>query len=366
MSLKVGIIDKLLLVVSTGVFVWLFYLLFFQTHQAQKGEAQIIGTLQSETGVKRRHSGSLSWGEIKGEAPVYLRDIIYTPKNSTGKVTFNNRRTLELASDSMIQFDEVTTDSVEVSLIGGELKETGPEKDVRIAKREPLKILPILTRRAKQLAYLRDPEYLTKHLNSLKERIDQSVYKKPKLETLATQFQSTSGLDKLDYFELQIVQPRTNAMFSSSEKWIELLWTPIPVDGVRYELQVARDKTFKRMLVHKTVKHQLLLQFEDLGDYHLRVLAHKGKEHITSPPSAIVLVPGGGRDVAIWKRLPAAPLRGYTVEVSKQKSFSRILSNQVVNEPVCPKEGLRPGRYYCRVAAIERPKDVRVYLFSVE
>jgi len=76
----------------------------------------VVGQIKVQGSVRRRVARSLHWANLT-DGTVHLKDIVYTPRDSRAVVTFKNGKTLEMEPDSMVQFDELNSGEVEISLL---------------------------------------------------------------------------------------------------------------------------------------------------------------------------------------------------------------------------------------------------------
>jgi hypothetical protein len=131
--------DRGVLLLSFLAILFLSYFLFFQQNKLSVSSLQVVGTIQTDGILQRRQPRSLGWEDIKTDSQIYLKDFIYVPKNTKATIVLKNKKTLELESDSMIQFDEIFQDQIQISLLDSVQKAfKGTENTVVLKKQKSL------------------------------------------------------------------------------------------------------------------------------------------------------------------------------------------------------------------------------------
>ncbi|NBX92013.1 MAG: hypothetical protein EB120_02070 [Proteobacteria bacterium] len=106
-----------------------------------------IGVLETSNAVQVRHAKALSWDRIRRRGNVYQKDMVYAPKGSSAVITLSKDEKLFLESDSMVEFDNVSSDRMNVLLLEGEAKvvskdPNGNEQSIQIEKNVVIPVLP--------------------------------------------------------------------------------------------------------------------------------------------------------------------------------------------------------------------------------
>lgn len=357
--------DRILILISCIAVTILSYLLFFFQPRLVSTDGPVIGMITSGGIVRRRHSGSLSWQNLRGDNPVFRNDIVYVPKDVQSFIVFGNQKRLELFPDSMIQLDEVNKGSIEITLIEGEVKKNA---DVMVKKKEVQKLITRPVKGAKLLVYLRDLNSLELRHTELDQRFKHLLYGAPLREKIRGEsLKFYLALDRLIHFDLQMIQPAPDTTLSQKlSPWVELVWTPIPIDNVRYDVQISKEENFNRVISYETNKNRLSVQLGDPSAYFWRVRAKRGKEALLSETTRFVISADVGELNHALRRLPTHMPGGYTLEVSSDSEFSVILSSQVAEKAKCSTTGLASGSYFCRIHSVRDPKLVKVYRFVVK
>lgn len=357
--------DRILILISCIAVTILSYLLLFFQPRLVSTDGPVIGRITSGGVIRRRHSGSLSWQNLRGDNPVFRNDIVYVPKDVQSFIVFGNQKRLELFPDSMIQLDEVSKDSIEITLIEGEVKKNA---DVMVKKQEVQKLITRPMKGAKLLVYLMDLNSLELRYTELDQRFKHLLYGVPSREKISGEsLKFYLALDQLIHFDLRTIRPEPDATVGQkASPWIELLWTPIPFDNVRYEVQISKEENFNRVIAYETKKNRLSIQLGDPSAYFWRVRAKRGKEALLSETTRFVISADVGELNPAFRRLPTHVPGGYTLEVSSDSEFSVIVSSQVAEKPKCSMKGLDRGSYFCRIHSVGDPKLVKVYRFVVK
>lgn len=263
--------DRTILLFASLGLVAVLYLLFFYNPHGPLSNAVEVGTLRTDSMVRRRHAKTLYWHDLRREGIIYLRDIVYTPKDSMAIVTFKDGRTLELKPDTMVQFDEITVDGIQITLFDLSLFRLIPypkvDRSNTLPDPRPLE--------------LRQGEFTARLTDKIKGPINLAKLRKIDLSPFI--------LNRLSDYLVVLLRPENKVYNLKANRWLQTLWTPVPVDGVLYELQVGQDPAFKRYLAHRPKKNKLLVQFESTGKYFWRVKAHKDDEFVFSETGGFVL-----------------------------------------------------------------------------
>jgi len=264
--------DRILIWVSVTGLLVVFYLLFFWDNYAGVKDAKVVGVLRTDRSVRRRHSRTLHWHDLKRQDTVYFQDIVYTPKDTQAVVTFADGRTLDLKPDSMVQFDELTVDGIQITLFDL------PEKMKQ--QREFFRLVPFP--KVVKTNLLADPSALELRQGEFSDRVRKHFARPLNLSRLARIDRVPFSLNRMTDYQIRLLRPENKVFDMRSNRWIQHIWTPLPVDGVKYEIQVSVEPSFGRYLTHKAKKYQLLIQYEKAAKYFWRVKGHKEDDFVYS------------------------------------------------------------------------------------
>jgi len=326
--------DRWLLGISLLGFLLSLYLLFFFTFHGELDESMKVGVLRTEKSVQRRHAKRLRWADIEAEGDIYFKDLVYVPKSTKAVVTLKNGRVLNLEPDSMVQFDEFLLDGIQISLFDFGL----------------FRLMPYP--RVKRLEGLPDPRPLELLHEQTTDRLRAQLKRSPAREPLGT-LDALVPLDNCKDYDIRIISPLDEKFNLRKNQWLNLAWTPVPLKGVEYQIQVARRSDFKNALVHKTRSTRLVIQFDDQGTYFWRISAKCAIDANKSETHKFGMALKGGKEKA------------FVAEISHDREFYQIFKTFVVERRSCPREKLPKGTYYCRVRPISGGGDFRHYDFAV-
>lgn len=254
-----------------------------------------IGEVHAQGKIRRRHARVLQWEDISDESAVYLRDILYVPEGATATVVMKDGKQIQLAPESLVQFDDITVHEIEISLW---------EKVQQVARAKPklFRLMPLP--KPPRAGALPDLFPLITAFEDLTQRLEAvrkaslAIGKPPALEKMPR----SAALRDLKEFDVQIVNPADGEKLQlNGERWMKMTWTPIPLIGVTYEILMSRFKDFRQTIPHQTQSTSVNVQFQDPGKYFWRVRVRRGAESIQSPVSIFEMVPGkapNGRPIA--------------------------------------------------------------------
>ena len=295
-----------------------------------------IGTVNTAAPVRRRHAGSLSWSEIRTSGEIYLKDLVYTPPGVLAEVSLNDGRRVVLPEDSLVQFDDITVSNLEITL-----------REMAQPKRPTFRLIPLP--KTKRAVRLEDPTYLQFSLNLLKERVRAVLAHVPKIIVPKKVIPAdATSLKQVASYELKLGTPEKglNLPFSPGEPTL-MSWSPVPVPGVSFLVEVATDEKFKSKKAYPTKESSLKVPLEKPGKYYWRVASAGPGGTNVSESSNFSLYPRGSRGVS--EAISLDDWDRFLVEVSRTKGFEALITSRGASEPKCPSEGLAPGWYWCRV-----------------
>jgi hypothetical protein len=346
--------DRALVVGAAAVFALAFRILWFYEPMSHgPGSAVMVGSVSTNSAIRRRHAGTLAWSAIEKQGEIYFRDIVYTPAGTLATVTLKNGKVVPLPPDSLVQFDEVTVANIEIAL-----RETAKKKDV-------FRLLPMP--KTAQNRLLPDPlslELLFEDLeNRMKAQMNQPqkpmvVVKSPKLEF---------KLDTLADFQVKLALPRDRGVYNlQRDSWFTMSWSAVPLENVKYILEIARNPEFRKKLPFTAEGNNLQVQLQNPGAYYWRVRAVLKDQVLTSETRTFEMsLRGGATDLLSKVQLPKAQVQGYITEISRDSDFNQILETDLSPQPVCNlRKPVGQKTYHCRVKDARTGKPVKRYTFS--
>lgn len=367
--------DKLILFGASLLALWVSHQLFYKAYELDPGENAVeLGMIETSGSIRRRHAKSLAWGDVKGTSKLYLRDIVITPKEVGATVSWGKGQSLFIEPDTMVQFDEVTNDRVQIVLFEGKVKQAAPKpvasgapaapiQSVVVKKEEMVRIIPY-PRTVKLQEFVKN-DGSDAILSSLSQKLEVLLKKQLTFLPLAGVEMKKLQLDKVTDFQIRLLSPARTQYNLRKNKWIQFAWHFPLVDGVEFQIEISKELTFERMLSHKTVKQELELQFEDPAIYYWRVKALKNGETQTSLISNFEMFNKSG--VGVFSRLPTGQPSGFSWEIATDQKFEHVIKNGVANEPKCQPSDLQSKTtYYCRIRDVTSNRIVKRYGFEVQ
>lgn len=282
---KRSIQDRILVLLAVISFGVTGYFLFFGIPRNWLGSLQKIGKITAESPIRRRHSGTLSWQSIRGTQDIYLRDIVYVPKETSAQVELAGKK-FTIPADTMVQFDESSIDQFEITLL--ELKSTNVPIALPQHRAKLSNLLPDIT------------PYELRH-SELKSRTFSAIYEAPQLAKAFPMGPNTFSLDKLPDYEIRLLSPAPDRYNLRANRWMQMSWTPVPIGGVSYTLEVSKDSRFRKMLPHKTGSNRLLVQFDDEATFYWRVRGTKEDDETLSEALSFTMTLRGGKTPSLPK-----------------------------------------------------------------
>ncbi|MEQ1843878.1 MAG: hypothetical protein ABL994_26025, partial [Verrucomicrobiales bacterium] len=95
--------------------------------------------------------------------------------------------------------------------------------------------------------------------------------------------------------EIRLIEPIPERYNLRAFRWMKMSWSPVPLDGVSYTLEVSKDSRFRRNLPYKTKTNKLLVQFDDEATFYWRVRGAKGNDETISEALSFTMVIRGGK-----------------------------------------------------------------------
>lgn len=278
---------SVLLIMVSGFF------LFRNSHQNQLVDGlSTIGELYAEGKISRRHSKSLSWQKIQGESKVFDRDMVFTPKDTHAVVTLPDGSTLVLEPESLVEFGARIQERFPIVIFSGKAKLIDP-----ISKKEEILTPPVSTSQL-MLAPVKEepvipifiePDLLKGSQLSLLNQIEaieaQPLPIVPEIDLLPAQLEMDSLLD----YQLTLDTPRPGNQRNNREFWLSLKWSPVPLEGVKYVLELSRTPDFSGSMTYQTIQSEIELHLYDSGKYFWRVTSLRGKEELRSLTQSFIV-----------------------------------------------------------------------------
>lgn len=347
------------------------YLLFFYAPKLDIQGGNRIGTIYPRGVIRRRVARSLSWENLVGSSTLYLRDIIYAPKESSAEVELEGGKKITLLPDSMIQLDEVTSDQISITLIDGQVK--GQDANQVVVKKEAVFRMPAYPTRGAQSVMMAPPiaSFELKH-SELLGRVQEFL--RPKENRIVpkkvSELRNPLSLSSLEYYVLKLLRPASNRYNLRANRSLEFAWTPIPLPRTRFVVELSRTPAFSSFLSHATSNTSVRLQIGEEGTYYWRVKLLCGGDERYSEQREFHMSLHSDLTKPVPILLPSSVPSGFAVEIARAESFSdekflRVERLLVVDSDWCPTAGLAKGGYYCRVRRVGDDKIIKEYSFVV-
>lgn len=283
-------LDRIMLLVALALAFLSSYFLFKPT-EFNLVSPVFIGEVETEGSVQRRPSRSLSWQTINGGSSIYLKDYVYTPKDTRAKVIFSNKSFIELEPDSLIQFDEILQDQIQISLLDSERKK----------KEDFFSWLPSLAQ--KLTKRLRAVSPLEELRESYENEFKASLANLDSLSRVTNNVNQEIPTQLLQDFDLNLLYPKDERYNVLSNRWLEVEWTEIPLQGVSYQIDVSQTNDFRKKITYQTKKSKIKIQINDPGHYYWRVVAKQNEEKLESTVGHFAMTSRGGKTLLKY-RLP--------------------------------------------------------------
>ncbi len=350
--------DQIMMAIAGLGLLYVIFLLFFYERGSVTRSAQKVGVLKTDGVVKRRHAKTLHWLDVKGEGEIYLRDIVYTPKNTEATIVFNNNKSIKLEPETLVQFDEMTLDQIRITLMDGKVKGDAVQKEGAIitSRETPLfKLLPYP--KMHQIRLLPEPTLIVSRYQDWAGKLKLVMQRPTKLVVPSEISAEKFTLNRLKDFEIRLVAPGQERFNLRSHPWIRVEWTRLPLKGAEYVVEVSRDEAFHRAITLKTNDNHLQVQLSDEGSYYWRVRALLNTDEAISNVGHFSMTRVGGKVPTAALQVPQEDVLGFTVDISKDEKFDQIIKTEILGKPKCKLKGLDPGIYFCRVKSLKTNKE---------
>ena len=332
------------------------YLLVFWTRTQGAGDTPLIGKIEPSGTLRRRYARSLQWDDVSAEAPVYLKDYVYTPADVRATVTLLNNKKVELDPETLVQFDDILGDDLLIRLFEGNVR------GGIIIRDSEFRLLPF-----PQISMddLTDPRVIEARFADMNRRLQDLLRRPYPPRNFAEIAVPGLILDRLSDYEPVPVHPLGKIYNTKLNRWVQFMWAPVPLEGVSYRLQLAKTQKFDPTMDHNEKEFFVSFQFEQEAVYYWRVRAMRKDEVVISRSAMIELSIKKGEKSPTRLRLPQRT-SGYTVDIARDMTFRNILRIVKTNDPVCPTANLNVGAYYCRVRAAIGGRLLKIYPMSVK
>jgi hypothetical protein len=273
----------LIVTLALGVFLMLFGI---NTTNMNSSDKPPIGTVFPEGNVRYRAGRSLEWNDINAEFPVYQRDSIFTPEGSSATIELSDGGRIDLKPNTLVKLIDLGSRQTEVELVFGDAKGAS-----QITPQiEALRNMIYACQRPSDVKRLSGP--MDGELPKLPERLTLGpLLPKPALPP-------TKPLDSLDYFKIKILTPAHQSTLPQTSLWVGFNWSPVPLKGVQYELEVSRDNSFVNKIGTRNAKPGELLLVNLPGKYFARIRARVGSRSVLSPVSEFTMQKVAGRQIS--------------------------------------------------------------------
>ncbi|MSP19677.1 MAG: hypothetical protein EXR74_08915 [Bdellovibrionales bacterium] len=276
------IVVALLIALITG------YVLLFYGNELGLGEGAVaIGTLQSVRPIRIRHAKSLQWGTGRTEFTIYLKDSIYTPKNTTAVFYWKDNKII-IDPESLVQFDDASLEKLEITLFEGKIKIDGDSsKGISINKKSTEKSIGFIK---DSRAFLPDVNPLILKQSELSARSLDVFGKKLELEPLRAVINPKFTLNRLGDYQILLKTPvNSKTYLYSANSWVDFSWHSLPLENIDYVLEISSTSGFQSIIKRKALEDNGMVLFESSGEFYWRVVANRRVEMITSLERKVIL-----------------------------------------------------------------------------
>ncbi len=238
-----------------------------------------IGTMRMNSSIRVRHAKSLRWQTSKQEEmPIYLKDMVYTPKDTTAEFIWNNKKFI-LEPESLVQFDEALFDKLEITLLDGKIRTDAESANLfKVTKLEPKTVLF----KKQEISFLPDLNGLIIRQAEASSRTQEKLAKKIQVDPMRAIIVPKLYLNKLSDYQIVLKSPQNQTYRYRGSDWIEFQWNEIPLEGVEFNLFVSTRNDFEKKVQTKVAQGPSQILFEAPGNYWWKVVAARRIETIES------------------------------------------------------------------------------------
>lgn len=257
-----------------------YFLLFHGNELGLSEGAVAIGTLQSVKQVRIRHAKSLQWGTGHTEFTIYLKDTLYTPKNTPAVFYWKDNKII-VEAESLVQFDDVSLERLEITLLEGKIKIDGDASKVITINKKPTE-KPVGFIKSNR-AFLPDINPLILKQSELSSRSLDVFGRKLELEPLRIVINPKFSLNRFRDYQILLKTPvNAKTYLYSAKSWIDFNWHPIPLENIEYVLEISTTSGFASLIKNKGLQDSGIVLFEVPGEFYWRVVASRKAETTTS------------------------------------------------------------------------------------
>ena len=430
-------VDPVLLLLLCAVATITGYLLFAVRPDPRADVSrEVLGWVETRAVLWRRPRHSTRWLMLRDDEPVRDRDLVVVPHGAEAMISLSGEQTrlpggailLFYRDDSAAQgrFRRIGSVSQPGTVTAMPAAGASPPPVVavvaappRVATPPPAAVAPVEAQPGSGETAV---DTLAARWKRLTER--RRIRPTPTLRRLSA-IPPVKDLEDLEDYAL-VPRPVTGSPRIGAR--ILLTWSPVPLAGVSYTVEVSRGAGFKKSTPLVSSGEPLVsYRIKVSGRHHWRITAHQGARRVTSDPATFEvkgarivpapvppkvaetppaeapprlavetppdLVPPPAavppsdpapppRKAAIRRRAAAVPppvqssaaegsgteggdLDGFTIEIATDSEFNEIVSSALSTEAKCPRSGLPAGSYHCRITPIQGEAGPRVSRFSV-
>jgi hypothetical protein len=356
------------------------------TKTSKEGQNPVIGILTFKNKlIQRKFDSEVIWDEVNSGIEVRNRDTIRTGDFSDALLTLNDRSKININENSMIYLD--FSDSAIINFAYGSLSlvstgdgssEIGGEelshKELKIASGD--KVLELgkssinLSKNGKDDLKLQVTEGTTKIISNGKE----TTLKENEVANLT---ETGIEISEINLFPNNPID--LSKIYSKTQKTqVDFDWTTSQeVEDVH--LEISKNSKFSSLVFNLPVKGNSIQVSLDPGSYYWRLSASiktkKQRElsifrkiHVYSVTPPEIVLPVEGK---IFKYSSLPPLiefswkknelfKDYSIEISKDPSFSEILRKIPTNSTFATIDKLSEGKFYARILAYPVSQDISI------
>jgi hypothetical protein len=280
-----------------------------------------IGVAHMDKKIRVRHSRSLRWVSASRSLTVFKKDMIYTPKDTTVEFQWHGK-TLVLEPESLIQFDDIEGDKLEISLLDGKLRSDSHSKDiVQVSKKRTPSLLAFAK---KELPALGDLDPLVLRHGELSSRVLECLGRNLTIESTRAVVVPELYLEKLADYRIVPTFPGSKPYQYDQLGWVTFNWMNLPLKNVKFTIEVLAQGSLFSPTRFVSDTNQVKVIFENPGNYEWKIIASQGKEKISMEPRTLTLDSERGvvpveRNFASSVNKKAAPLKSVS-EIAGEKS----------------------------------------------
>ncbi len=264
-------------------------------------EAPVVGELNTEGQIRRRRAGLLFWEQLDNNSPLYLKDTLVSPPQTSAVIHLKNGTSITLEPNSMLQLKEILKHNFEATVFYGNAREKGVgAQRVALAKTEKRQSMAAIQRVAMKplvitlVNELPDLFPLLEKERNFFTRVNETFQAIPVREPIKRILYRDRpvALDSIEFFTLQLRIPGGGTKLNTKKmRWVNLSWTRIPLKDTRYTVEFSPRKDFSSAVTYNTARTELPMQLTTVGKYYVRVRALHKNKRINSSPIELEIAP---------------------------------------------------------------------------